>query len=75
VVDTLETLAASPAPAPVPVPLWTSFVRPMLRPFARGAIERLEGIKAERTRVKNEQLAEHRRRKAEALAARRATPQ
>jgi len=75
VVDTLETLAASPAPAPVPVPMWTSFVRPMLRPFARGAIERLEGIKAERTRVKNEQLAEHRRRKAEALAARRATPQ
>ena len=48
-VNELESLAAHSAPVPVPTPGWTRLVHPLLKPFARGAIERLMDIKAERT--------------------------
>ena len=67
----LESLAARPAPEPVPAAAWTRLVQPLLKPFARAAIERLRDIKAERTLQKDLLLEEHRRRKATALRSRR----
>ncbi len=72
-VDALEALAAHPAPAPEPAPAWTRLVRPILRPFARAAAERMRRIKDELRRQKDLKLEEHRRQKrAHAAAARRA---
>jgi hypothetical protein len=62
-VDALEKLSASPAPQPTPAPIWTRLIRPMLRPFADAAAERVRRIKQERRRQKDLQLAEHRRKR------------
>ena len=63
-VDALEALVREPAPAPAPTPAWTAWARPLLTPFARAAAERVRRIKDEHRRLKNEQLEEHRARKA-----------
>jgi hypothetical protein len=70
VVEALETLGANPAPAPVAVPWWTAAVRPMLRAPAQRAVERIQRLKDEHRRQKEQVLIEHRRRRraAEALA-------
>jgi hypothetical protein len=60
-VDVLETLVAEPPPAPVPEPAWARAMRPLLRPFANAAAERVRRIKAEHRKVKEERLEEHRR--------------
>jgi hypothetical protein len=70
VVDALEALAAAPAPPPAPVPAWARVMRPVLRPFADRAVERIRRLKAEQKRHKEVVLAEHRRKRraAEAVA-------
>jgi len=60
-VEALETLAAQPAPAPQPEPRWTQLLRPLLRPFADAAVERVQRLKVERRERKDRELAEHRR--------------
>jgi hypothetical protein len=70
VVDALESIAAKPAPHPLGVPWWTGMIRPILRPFADRAVERIKRLKEEHRRQKEQDLIEHRRRRraAEALA-------
>ena len=69
-VEAVEALGTEPAPTPEPVPAWTRVIRPMLRPFANAAAERMRRIRAERRRQKERILLEHRRvrRAAEDLA-------
>lgn len=68
VVEALERLVREPAPAAAPVPWWTAPVRPILRPFADRAVERIRRIKEEHRRQKEQVLIEHRRRRREAEA-------
>jgi hypothetical protein len=63
-VQALEQLAAQPSPAATGVPWWTHLLRPLLWPFARRAANRARLAHDERRRLKAEQLAAHRRRKA-----------
>ena len=65
-VESLETLVREPAPVPEPEPAWTRWVRPLLTPFARAAVARVQRIKSEHRRLKDAQLEEHRARKARA---------
>jgi len=70
-VETLEAFAASPAPHPRPAPVWARLCRPLLKPFADAAGERILRISDERRRRKEVILAEHRRkRRADREAAR-----
>ncbi len=64
VVEALEGVAARPAPAPVPVPAWTRLIRPMLRPFANAAADRVRRIEDELRQERKQVLLEHRQRKA-----------
>lgn len=70
VVAVLESLASQPPPAPARVPAWTAVIRPLLRPFATRALDRVQRLREEHRRRKEQVLAEHRRRRraAEALA-------
>ena len=75
VVDVLEGLAAQPAPPAEPAPAWTGLVRPVLRPFARAAVERIRRIKEEHRRQKELRLEAHRRkRRMESLARKQNKP-
>jgi hypothetical protein len=69
-IEVMEEVASRPAPDPVPAPAWAGIVRPLLRPFANQAAERMRRLKDERRRQKDEYLAEHRRKRRadEALA-------
>lgn len=67
-VDELEAVAAQPAPRPVPSPAWAPLLRPLLRPFADAATRRARRISTEFREHKARRLAEHRRRKTEAVA-------
>ena len=62
-VETIEALGASPAPRPEPAAAWTTLLRPVLRPFARAAAERVRRLKEKRRQQKELQLQEHRRRR------------
>ena len=70
-VAALEQLAAGPAPAPVPAPSWARWIRPMLRPFANAAVERVRRVENELRRQKEQALVDHRERKAALARARR----
>lgn len=82
VVESLEAIVARDAPAPAPAPVWTHLVRPLLRPFAYFAAERVRRmeeeskLRAERRLLEHRQskepkLEEYRRRKREAARAAR----
>ncbi|MSO84128.1 MAG: hypothetical protein EXQ53_12680 [Acidobacteria bacterium] len=62
-VEALEALGARPAPAPEPAPAWTHVIRPLLRPFANAAAERVRRLKTERRQQKELVLIEHRRKR------------
>jgi hypothetical protein len=62
-VETIEALGASPAPRPRPAPVWARLCRPLLKPFARAAGERIVRISEERRRRKDVILAEHRKKR------------
>jgi hypothetical protein len=66
-VDELETIAAQPAPRPVAAPAWAPLLRPLLWPFAGAATRRARRISTEFREHKARRLAEHRRRKTEAV--------
>jgi hypothetical protein len=72
VVDALEAIAARPAPPRLTVPWWTRVIRPVLRPFADRAVERIRRLKEEHRRQKEQGLIEHRRRRRAAEALTRA---
>jgi hypothetical protein len=73
-VEALETLAARPAPHPQPAPAWASLCRPLLKPFANGAAERIRRISDERRRRKEIILVEHRRKRRAERELSRQTP-
>jgi hypothetical protein len=74
-VEALEALAARPAPDPQPAPGWTYLIRPLLRPFANRAAERVRRLNDDFRRQKEHILLEHRQRKAaDAVARSRQTP-
>jgi hypothetical protein len=62
-VEALEALAARPAPSPRPAPAWTRLCRPLLRPFANAAANRIRRISDQRRRQKEVVLSEHRRKR------------
>ncbi|MGH7552275.1 MAG: hypothetical protein ACREMQ_04540, partial [Longimicrobiales bacterium] len=62
-VEALEALAARPAPRPQRAPAWTRLCRPLLKPFADAAGERVRRISDERRRQKDIILVEHRRKR------------
>ena len=72
VIEAFEKLGREPAPPPLPVPWWTRPLRPVLRPFADRAVERIRRLKEEHRRQKEQVLIEHRRRRREAEALARA---
>jgi hypothetical protein len=59
--DFLEALTAAPPPRVEPVPAWTRALRPLLRPFATAAAERVRRIRDEHRQAKEQRLEEHRR--------------
>lgn len=69
VVEAIETLVAQPPPAPVPPAAWRLVVKPLLRPvllpFAYGALRRVKRLKEESRLREERRLSEHRRRKRE----------
>jgi hypothetical protein len=71
-VDVLERMGREPEPAPLPVPWWTRPIRPLLRPFAERAVERIRRLKEAHRQQKEQVLIEHRRRRREAEALARA---
>lgn len=65
-VTLLETMVEQAPPAPEPPPWWIRAMRPLLRPFATAAAERVRRISEERRREKEQRLADHRRARSEA---------
>jgi hypothetical protein len=63
VVEALETLAERPAPAPETAPVWTLLIKPLLRPFAHAAAQRVRRHDEELRQEKKQVLLEHRQRK------------
>jgi hypothetical protein len=62
----LEALASAAPPAPEPAPAWARAVKPLLRPFATAAAERVRRIRDEHRQAKEQRLADHRRARREA---------
>ena len=62
----LEALASAPPPAAEPAPGWARAVKPLLRPFATAAAERVRRLREEQRQQKEQRLADHRRARREA---------
>lgn len=65
-VSLLETLMTGAPPAPERSPWWAGVMRPLLRPFATAAADRVRRIRAEQRRQKELRKAEHLRARTEA---------